>query len=133
MQVIAVKNRREVPKYYTGIVKWGGATFWLLKGLLHRKKGGPAIEWPSGGREWYLNGKRHRKNGPAAEYPNGSKEWWLDNRCLFTLPKEESRQFILIEELEKGKQIKVLTQKGIEVWPNLPGLKELADNWENKK
>jgi hypothetical protein len=51
---------------------------------------------------------------------------------LFRLPPE-SQPFLLLEEFvdEEGEErIKVLTQKGTEIWPNLPGLKELAENWE---
>jgi hypothetical protein len=80
---------------------------------------------------WHLNGKRHREDGPAIEYVDGKKVWYLNDKRLFWLPPE-SQPFILIEEFvnEEGKeQIKVLTQQGIEIWPNVPGLKELAENW----
>jgi hypothetical protein len=54
----------------------------------------------------------------------------LNGACLFCLPLE-SQPFIFIEEFvdEEGKEkIKVLNQKGVEIWKNVPGLKELADN-----
>lgn len=44
---------------------------------LHRE-GGPAVEYTSGTKCWYLNGKCHREDGPAVEWANGDKEWWLN-------------------------------------------------------
>ena len=35
---------------------------------------------PNGGKEWWLNGKRHRTDGPAIELANGGKEWWLNGQ-----------------------------------------------------
>ena len=58
----------------SGIKKW-----YNKDGKLHRADG-PAIEYPSGSKEWYLNGKLHRTDGPAAEYPNGYKAWSLDGK-----------------------------------------------------
>jgi hypothetical protein len=63
---------------------------------------------------------------------DGEKQWYLNDEHLFRLPPE-SQPFLLLEEFvdEEGEErIKVLTQKGTEIWPNLPGLKELAENWE---
>ena len=133
-----------------------GDKVWYLNGKLHREDG-PAIEWANGSREWWLNGKRHREDGPAVEYADGTKywylkgkchredgpaieradgekEWWINGRYIISLPSE-SQPFVFLEEFvdEEGKkQIKVLTQKGTEIWPNLPGLKECADNWEKE-
>ena len=28
---------------------------------------------------WYKNGKRHREDGPASEWKSGYKEWWLND------------------------------------------------------
>jgi hypothetical protein len=50
------------------------------KGKLHHIDG-PAIEWASGRREWWLNGNRHRDDGPAVEWSDGSREWWLNGKC----------------------------------------------------
>ena len=49
--------------------------------ILHREDG-PAIEWSSGSRAWYLNGERHREDGPAVEFANGDKEWYLNGKEL---------------------------------------------------
>jgi hypothetical protein len=103
-----------------------GTRVWILNGKSHRVDG-PAIEYPDGTKAWYLNGVLHRKDGPAVEWANGSKDWFLNGVCLFGLPRE-SQPFIVIEELGSSNEIKVLTQGGIEIWPNLPGLKELAEN-----
>lgn len=40
----------------------------------------PAIEYSSGTKEWYINGKRHRFDGAAIEYEDGDKEWFLDGK-----------------------------------------------------
>ena len=49
------------------------------KGQLHREDG-PAIEYVSGYKAWFLNGQRHRTDGPAIEYANGDKEWYLNGK-----------------------------------------------------
>jgi len=50
---------------------------YFIKGTdtLHREDG-PAIEWKSGMKEWYINGKRHRDDGPAIESKRGFREWY---------------------------------------------------------
>ena len=35
-----------------------------------------------GTKEWWLNGKLHQEDGPAVEWPNGDIEWWLNNNKL---------------------------------------------------
>jgi hypothetical protein len=57
-----------------------GTRFWYnSKGDLHRTDG-PAVEWPGGDCEWWLNGQRHRVDGPACEYADGDCEWWLNGQ-----------------------------------------------------
>ena len=34
--------------------------------------------WDDGYIFWYLNGKLHREDGPAVEYPSGDKYWYLN-------------------------------------------------------
>ena len=48
------------------------------QGLLHRTDG-PAIDYISGHKEWYINGIRHREDGPAIEYSSGTKYWYLND------------------------------------------------------
>ena len=38
--------------------------------------------YADGGKEWYLNGKRHREDGPANEYADGDKLWFLNDKYL---------------------------------------------------
>jgi hypothetical protein len=64
----------------TGIIRWN-----LPNGRLHREDG-PAVEWPDGSKEWYLDGKRHREDGPAVESSDGVNEWYIRGKKL--LPSE---------------------------------------------
>lgn len=73
--------------------------------ILHREDG-PAIEFASGSKVWYLNGKAHCEDGPAAEWANGDKEWHLNGN---ELTEEEFNKAI------KGNKIMlVLTRKEME-------------------
>lgn len=54
-----------------------GTTVHTKNGMYHRV-GGPAIEYNSGAKEWFLNDKRHREDGPAIESPSGEKQWFLN-------------------------------------------------------
>jgi hypothetical protein len=57
-----------------------GTKYWYNRfGELHRTNG-PAVEWPSGTKEWFIKGQRHRTNGPAVEYSNGDKEWYIEDK-----------------------------------------------------
>jgi len=56
-----------------------GTKEWYLNGKLHRTDGGPAIELANGSKFWILNGKRHREDGPAVEFANGNKYWYLND------------------------------------------------------
>ena len=56
-----------------------GDKTWYLNGKLHREDG-PAIEKGNGDKEWYINGKLHREDGPAIEYVNGDKEWYVNGK-----------------------------------------------------
>ena len=47
---------------------------------IYHREDGPAVKFPDGGKEWYLNGKRHREDGPAVEYSDGDKEWFIDGK-----------------------------------------------------
>jgi hypothetical protein len=50
-----------------------------VKGNAHRVDG-PAVEWPDGHREWWVDGLRHRLDGPAVEYANGSCQWYVNGK-----------------------------------------------------
>ena len=49
-------------------------------GQLHRERG-PAVIWPDGAEEWWLNGQLHRDVGPAVILLGG-EEWWYRNDKL---------------------------------------------------
>lgn len=55
-----------------------GERIWRnAQGQYHRA-GGPAVEWPTGHKEWWQNGQRHREDGPAIERATpGNDEYWL--------------------------------------------------------
>ena len=70
---------------------------------LHREDG-PAVEYSSGTKVWYFNGKRHRFTGPALVWDNGYVQWWLNDEkinpenhpfCIFR------NDYDLSEEYEK--------------------------------
>ena len=79
---------------------------------LHREDG-PAIEYASGSKSWYLNGKLHREDGPAIEYADGNKSWYLNGEDV---TEEEHKRMtskvveMTMEEINKalGKQVKVV-------------------------
>jgi hypothetical protein len=134
MEVIKIRSWSEISDSFTGVAEidnWSKR--WFLNGKHHRVDG-PAIVTSEGSKVWCSNGMWHREDGPARESVDGDKQWWLNDKPLFRLPPE-SQPFIILEEFmdeEGDMKIKVLTQGGIRIWPNLPGLKELAENWEKK-
>jgi hypothetical protein len=64
---------------YTVQVSADGGKEWYLNGKRHREEG-PATEYPDGYKEWRLNGKLHREDGPAIEWADGSKSWYLNDK-----------------------------------------------------
>jgi hypothetical protein len=72
-----------------------GTKQWWIDGKLHRT-GGPAIEHASGTKNWYIEDKYHRVDGPAIEWANGSK-WWYIGGEEYT----EQDFNIIIEEVNK--------------------------------
>lgn len=41
---------------------------------------GPAVEWPDGTLEWYVNGQRHRTDGPAIVWTDGAEQWYFEDK-----------------------------------------------------
>ncbi len=72
-----------------------GDKVWYINGRHHRIDG-PAIEWSNGDKSWYLSGKRHREDGPAIECKTGYKAWYLDGK--FYKSKEEFLYIIKYKE-----------------------------------
>lgn len=73
----------------TEITPEGDKVWRNLCGRLHRADG-PAIEFSSGTKVWYLNGERHRKDGPAVEYVDGAVEYWINGERVD--PPEDANQ-----------------------------------------
>ena len=61
----------------TKIIENNLCVYWSVDNIYHRENG-PAIEWKSGSKEWFFNGKHHRINGPAAEHYNGNRIWYFN-------------------------------------------------------
>jgi hypothetical protein len=61
-----------------------GTKIWKNKeDELHRLNDKPAVEYPDGEKEWYINDERHRDNDkPAVERPNGKKEWYINGKFI---------------------------------------------------
>ena len=73
-------HRRNGP----AVVFPSGYKEWWINGKLHREDG-PAVVTPDDGKgngrkEWWINGKIHRENAPAVEYTDGSQEWWINGK-----------------------------------------------------
>jgi len=70
-----LKHREDGPavEYLTGTKEW------FINGLAHREDG-PAKEYSSGSKEWFINNVLHRTGGPAREMSDGLKEWWVEGK-----------------------------------------------------
>jgi len=49
------------------------------RGRRHRADG-PAVVYPDGSKEWWLEGRLSRSDGPAIEDASGWCEWWIAGR-----------------------------------------------------
>ena len=54
-----------------------GEKHWYINGQLHRTDG-PAVEYGDY-KQWWINGQLHRTDGPAVEYSDGDKRWYLND------------------------------------------------------
>ena len=70
-----------------------GSKYWYVNGIPHREDDLPAKERYNGDKYWYLNGKMHRENGPAIILCDGYKQWYLNGVNY----KEEEYQEELIK------------------------------------
>ena len=52
--------------------------FYLNEEGEYHRDSGPACEYSSGDKEWYLQGKLDRKDGPARSLVDGTKEWFRE-------------------------------------------------------
>jgi hypothetical protein len=53
----------------------------LPRAELHRTDG-PALEYPKGNQEWWLNGVRHRIDGPAVIDRSGTTMWFVNGESI---------------------------------------------------
>ena len=58
-----------------------GDKSWWINGKRHREDG-HAIEYAIGDKLWYINGQLHREDGPAIEWADGDKSWWINGKEL---------------------------------------------------
>ena len=65
--------------YRVTVDEYGTKCWYNAQDQLHNEDG-PAIEWATGNKSWYHNGKRHREDGPAIEYANGDKFWYINDK-----------------------------------------------------
>ena len=65
-------------------IKSDGTKKWRNKeGKYHRLNDKPAVEYPNGGKEWWINGKLHRENDkPAVEWNDGGKIWYVNDKFI---------------------------------------------------
>ena len=68
-------------RYCVEVNKCGTRRYYSKAGQLHRTNG-PAVEYPSGRREWYQNDQLHRTDGPAIEWPSGAKSWYINGEHM---------------------------------------------------
>ena len=81
MNSITVNSHKEIPIPYTGIVKWGFATFTYLNNIQHSFNDEPSATYNNGDRSWHFNGKLHRVGYMAVIYNNnGSGGYYLDGK-----------------------------------------------------
>ena len=56
-----------------------GASYFILI------KDGCILYYKNGAKVYYKHGKRHRDDGPAAEWLTGRKEYWINGKPVFRL------------------------------------------------
>ena len=52
---------------------------------------------PYGNKYWYLEGELHREDGPAVEYPDGTKEWYLNYKNIKCHSQEEFEKLMKLK------------------------------------
>jgi len=81
------------------ITEHGTVCYYNTKGLYHRIDG-PAVEYASGAKEWFVNGKHHRIDGPASIFPKTNKYWALNDVYMC---QEQHKILVLFSILETGR------------------------------
>jgi hypothetical protein len=78
----------------TGIETDFDGTKWHWKNNLLHREDGPAAEFASGSRSWYINGKRHRLDGPAQMYSTGTNTWYYHGKFINASSQKEFEQYL---------------------------------------
>jgi hypothetical protein len=79
MKIITVKGASIRPPEDYGREFLPGTEVHLNEGGQFHREDGPAIIYPNGYEEWWLNGLRHRVGGPACTGEDGyNQEWWVN-------------------------------------------------------
>jgi len=86
METIKIKDWKDLPVNYTGIIEYVfGTTCYYLNGKLHREDG-PAVIYPNGIIEYFLNGKNITIEVEEwIEENNIPKVWTNSHKILFKL------------------------------------------------
>ena len=107
MKTIKVKEWKDVPQSYTGIV-----------------------EFENGDKGWYKKSKRHREDGPAYITKDGTKFWHLDGYYIwFSYRKLNSTNQIILSKTQHPEyplvQVwKILNKDGVYERIIIPGMEE---------
>ena len=99
-------------KYRVDVDECGTRRCYNSANQLHCDEG-PAIEFATGDKFWYLNGLLHRTDGPAVEYANGSKEWYINGKELTEAEFLAATQPVVemtVADIENplGKRVKII-------------------------
>ena len=99
MKTIKATHVSETPKNFTGIV-----------------------EFSSGTKCWFKDGKFHREDGPAIEYPNGVSYFYFEDKGYNEI---NLKDYVVLDHYQ-GKygimRYKLLAEDGIIEYPDIPGL-----------
>jgi hypothetical protein len=63
---------------------WKKKSQWVFN--LHSFNDQPAVEYPSGYKEWFKEGRQHRDSGPSIINSDGSMAWFKEGRHLHDDP-----------------------------------------------
>ena len=108
MKTLKLEDWDKTPQGYTGIV-----------------------EYTTGNREWFKNGKSHREDGPAWIKKDGLKSWCLDGKgiCNSSYKFDLTNQIILSKTqhpLYPTVQVwKILDKNGLREQIIIPGMEEI--------
>jgi len=80
MKTLKLGKWKDPPENYTGIIEYpSGNRYYYLNGKRHREDG-PAIIQCDGTIDYYLNGKLHREDGPAIILTDGTVFYYINDK-----------------------------------------------------